>query len=138
MIDNHFTEALRTLPMDGTEIRLADDGAVKIEAGEVEMTFVVPETAQETVYCRACVGSTEGLDENALALALLADNWMWQATNGATLSLRDGSVFLTDRRDDNTFDSSDTLAKYIAAFASTVRLTRERLATFQTAKGGAQ
>ena len=138
MIDNYFTEALRTLPSDGNQLALAADGAVKIELDGVEMTFVVPETASEVVYCRTCVGATDGLDTDALSLALLADNYMWQATSGATLSIRDGSVYLSDRRDDVEFESSEALADYIARFASTVRMMRTRLETFRKTEGGAE
>lgn len=137
MIDNYFTEALRTLPSDGNQLALAADGAVKIELDGVEMTFVVPESATEVVYCRTCVGAVEGLDSDALSLALLADNYMWQATSGATLSVRGGSVYLSDRRDDAEFESSAVLADYIARFASTVRMLRTRMETFRKTEGGA-
>ena len=138
MIDNYFTEALRTLASDGAELRLADDGAARIETGGVEMTFVVPESNQEIVYCRAKVGPVAGHDEDGLSLALLADNYMWTATSGATLSICDGEVYLTERCDDAAFDGEGALADYIASFASTVRLLRTRMATFERSEGGAE
>lgn len=135
MIANQFTEALRTLAADGQELQLAEDGSAEIEIGGVTMTFVVPESAQDTVYCRACVGGTDGLDADALALALLGDNFMWQATEGATLSLNGGKAYLTDRRDDAYFAPPGTLAGYVARFASAVRLVREQMETFRPAAG---
>lgn len=135
MIANQFTEALRTLSADGRELQLGEDGSSEIETGGVAMTFVVPESAQDTVYCRACVGGTDGLDADALALALLGDNFMWQATEGATLSLREGKVYLTDRRDDTYFTQPGMLAEYVAGFASAVRLIREQMETFRSVAG---
>ena len=135
MIDNDFTEALKALDADGQELLLAEDGAAKIGCGGVEMTFVVPETAQDVVYCRAAVGSLDGLDGESAAVALLSDNFMWQATNGGTLSVRDGAVYLTDRRDARFFAAPGALSDYIRLFAETVRLTRERLETFRPAAG---
>lgn len=133
MIENEFTDALKTLDADGQELRLAADGAALIETDDgVKLKFVVPETAPENVYCRCEVGTLEGLDADALSVRLLMDNHMWQATSGATLSIRDGRVYLTDRRDSRYFVSSDVLAAYIATFASTVRLVREQMETFRT------
>ena len=37
MIDNYFTEALRALASDGAELRLADDGAARIETEGVAL-----------------------------------------------------------------------------------------------------
>ena len=135
MIANQFTEALRTLAADGQELQLGADGSAEIETGGVAMTFVVPESSQDTVYCRACVGGTDGLDVDALSLALLGDNFMWQATEGATLSLREDKVYLTDRRDDAYFVQPGMLSEYVVRFASTVRLVREQMETFRPAAG---
>lgn len=131
IVGNEFTEALKALESGGVEPSLSPDGAVCIETGGVELTFVVPETDPGTVFCRAAVGTLSGLDADGASLALLSDNHLWQATNGATLSLRGDDVFLTDRRDAVYFASAEVLVGYCADFASTVRLVRERLETFR-------
>ena len=133
MIENEFTEALKTLDTEGQELRLSADGAAMLECGGVTLKFVVPPTTPDTVYCRSELGSLEGLDSEALAVRLLMNNHMWRATGGATLAYRDGRVYLTDRRDSRYFVSSDALAAYIAKFASVARLVREQMETFRSA-----
>lgn len=133
-IENEFTEALKTLDADGRELTLSEEGMAEITCpGGVKMTFVVPASAQDTVYCRAELGALEGLDEGQLAIAFLKDNFMWQTAAGGTFSYRDGRAYLSDRRDSRYFASTETLADYIAAFASAVRLARERMELFRRA-----
>lgn len=135
MVENEFTDALKALDADGGELHLSPDGAAKLSAGGVEMTFVVPASSPQTVYCRAEVAPLEGLDENALAPTLLEGCFMWQATGGGTLSVRDGRVYLTDRREARFFADADALAGYVESFSETVRLWRERMETFRIPGG---
>ena len=100
------------------------------ESRGVKLVFVVPETAPETVYWRAEIGSTKGLDPEGLTREMLAANYFWRGANGATLGLREGVAYLTDRRERAYFGPEDEgLAAYEEQMVLTVLNWRERLET---------
>ena len=106
-----------------------------VEKRGAKMIFVVPETAEETVYCRVEVGSMEGLDREDLERDLLAANFLWHGAEGGTLGIRNDRIYITDRRTQGFFATNEgVLERYTDALATTVNLWRERLATYRATK----
>ena len=106
---------------------MIESGYVHEERG-VKLVFVIPETASETVYCRAEIGSTKGLDLDGLTREMLAANLFWRGANGATLGLREDVAYLTDRRERAYFGPDDEgLAAYEEQMVLAVLSWRERL-----------
>lgn len=106
---------------------MIENGYIHEERG-VKLVFVVPETAPETVYCRAEIGSTEGLDLDGVTREMLSANLFWRGANGATLGLHEDVAYLTDRRERAYFGPNDEeLAEYEQQMVLTVLSWRERL-----------
>ena len=110
---------------------MVENGQI-IERQGVKLVFVVPETAPETVYCRAEIGRIDdGADEYACARAMLEGNCFWQGTKGGTLGLRGKVAYLTDRRDASFFEEEGVLEAYAEDMIDTVLLWRERIETYR-------
>ena len=112
---------------------MVESGKV-VERNGAKMIFVVPENADETVYCRVAVGSLDGLDREDLERDLLAANFLWHGAAGGTLGIRDNTVYITDRRTQAFFAEDGVLDRYTEALATSVGLWRERLETYRVKK----
>lgn len=125
VVETDFTQALREL--DARERELNEAGEALIEA-ENDVTMILAQSEDgAAVYCRAEVGALDGLDADAAIRALIEGNYFWSATAGGTLSIKDGAVFLTDRREPTYFAEDGALGEYLDRFVDTVITWRERL-----------
>lgn len=86
----------------------------------------------DELFCRAQVGTLNGIADIPHCLeALLSGNYLWNGTNGATLSVKDNTIYLTDRLPDDYFQDSEQLEEYVEDFLHFLTLWRERLELYK-------
>lgn len=85
------------------------------------------------IFCRTLVGPlNDVLDITGCLEALLRGNHLWNGTNGATLSIKDNTVYITDRVVSDYFIDIETVEEYIDEFAHFALLWRQRMELYKS------
>ena len=125
MVENNLTRALEELAREqGVEVPTPDEnGAIAMTVAGVQLALTCHSGESDDIFCHAVVGTVAELEHPDRVLSdALAANFFWEDTAGGTLSLLPGTdnLMLADRRDDDFFDSVETLKDYLATFATKV------------------
>jgi len=134
-----LTERLERLAeeMDGGwSVEVHDDCARVLVNGAYALCFVMGDDPSSGIYVRAEVADVSDLLEDAYFLEdVLKANFFWEETEGATLSLSEGRLFLADRRDAVFFEEPEALAEFVDGFVELIFHWRDRLPLYRSPDG---
>lgn len=114
----------------GEKISTSSDSIQQLSFPDAKLEFCARD---ENLVCRGLVGNLDGIvDLPGCLEALLEGNYLWGGTNGATLSLREDAVYLTDCLPAAYFADRQVLEDYVEEFLHFLRLWRERMNLYKT------
>ena len=123
---NQLTTLAETLYVDS--FQRIGDGEFAITTGSLAIHFAELPGNPAMLLARACVlGMKDVRRSEDFAKAILAGNFFWGGTRGATLSVgEDGGLYITERRLVDELATADGLESCVDEFAETASDWRER------------
>lgn len=125
-----LSTALEALPLDETwSVAVSADGSRQLSSPLCTLALGYREGPAPELIVRARVADLPDAPDLAPCLEdLLAGNFFWRPTDGATLSLSGDAVYLAERRDAAVFTDNAIFKDFLEHFIEQVVSWRERIA----------